>query len=169
MGERLAGFLIDAVDHLNVVESALLEADGDMARTPAHERLGLLRKAAARLGLVRTERLAGVAAALSSTDGKPSPLLLRALARLRKTLETLGQTSREPEGDDRDLIAASEKSPLSDTLARARDRLLEISPAERDPRLAALIARLAALGAELERIELDDSSDKGPGAQDTAA
>ena len=48
MGERLAGFLIDAVDHLNFVESALLCADGDTARTLAHERLSLLRKAAAR-------------------------------------------------------------------------------------------------------------------------
>jgi hypothetical protein len=169
MGERLAGFLIDAVDHLNFVESALLCADGDTARTLAHERLSLLRKAAARLGLVRTERLAGVAAALFSAGGEPGPLVLRALARLRKTLDALAETSREPEGDDRDLIAASEKSPLSDTLARARDRLLEISPAERDPRLAALIARLAALGAELERIELEDALDKGPGAQDTAA
>jgi hypothetical protein len=169
MGERLAVFLIDAVDHLSAVESALLGADRDRARAPTQERLGLLRKAAARLGLVRTERLAGVVAALLCPAGEPSPLLLRALARLRKILDALGETSREPEGDDGDLIAASEKSPLSDTLARARDRLLEISPAERDPRLAALIARLAALGAELERIELDNSSDQAPGAQDTAA
>jgi len=170
MGGQLAGFMVDAVGHLNAIELALLGAESERARMWAIDQLRSLQETAEGLMLARTAGIAEAAAALLARGPEANPFALRAMARLRDLLRTLEKTGVEPHGDDHDLLAAAERhTPLADTLARARDRLLEISPAERDPRLGALIARLIALGAELERLELGDALETGANARDTAA
>jgi hypothetical protein len=165
MGAQLAGFMVDAVGHLNAVESALLTADESDARAQACDRLDLLRDAAASLAFARMTRIASAAVLLLARGREARPFVFRAVTRLRDILGAVARTGTEPSGEDDDLTAAAEKlPPLSDTLARARDRLLEISPTERDPRLGALIARLIALGAELEMLEPGDAEAGAHGA-----
>lgn len=154
MDDLLAGFLADAADHLGAIEGAVLRADtGDgAAHKDALTRLAALKGQAASLGLHRVERISQAAESLLGGQGEARALLLRALLRLRDILAAIDQAGFEPPGDDGDLIAAGamDRLPsLADMLTSARDRLMEISAQDRDPRLSALLSRLSSLGAEL--------------------
>src|SRR5262245_53930809 len=129
MDAQLAGFLADAVGLANDLELSVRDADDESTHARTLDRLALLQEAAAGLALGRTAGIANAASVLLARGRTARPLLLRALARLRQVLTTAAITGIEPPGDDHDLMAAEKPLPLSDILARARDRLLEISPA----------------------------------------
>jgi two-component system chemotaxis sensor kinase CheA len=153
MQAPITAFLLAASEDLDAVEAALLRAESAAGGAEARRRLAAIAAAAAAAGLTRSERVAGAAEALLARGGAAQHLVFRALMRLREILNGLADTEAEPAGDDSDLIAAAESDrlpSLADTLARARDRLLEVSAENRDPRLSALLERLAALGSELE-------------------
>lgn len=154
MDDLLSEFLAEASAHLDAIEAAVLRAEkgGESGRDEALRRLHSLKGAAACLSLTRIERLTHAAESLAARDSEARPFLIRALMRLRDMLDALARSGAEPPGDDGDILSAVERDrlpSLADTLALARDRLLEIAPSERDPRLSALLARLSMLGAEL--------------------
>lgn len=156
MDELIADFLAEASDHLDTVEATILHARSGAAQADAHACLNTLKTQAEALSLQRAARICAAADALLGNGQEALPLLLRALMRLRDILSDLAETGAEPAGDDSDLISAAEKNrlpTLSDTLAFARERLLQIAPAERDPRLNELLSRISSLGAELHDTE----------------
>jgi hypothetical protein len=149
----LDAFLLAAADGLDAAEAAFLCAESSEGAAAARRGLADIAGAAAAGGYLRAERIARAADALIAHGGAARHLVVRAFLRLRDVLRALADCGEEPAGEDSDLVAAaqSDRLPsLADTLAHARDRLLEISAEHRDPRLEALLERLASLGSELE-------------------
>lgn len=152
MDDLAAEFVTEASAQLDAAEAAIFAGDS-MGSDEAARRLHSLRGAAGRLSFTRIEALAHIAESLLARGPPARPFLLRAIMRIRDVLIALEAQGAEPRGNDADLVSAAEQDrlpSLADTLAHARDRLLEISPGLRDPRLNALLSRLNALGVELE-------------------
>lgn len=149
----LGQFLDEAAGQLDAIEAGLLQG-----RAPAEAltRLAALRGDCMAAGLTRMERIARALEGLIGAGGATRPLILRGLMRLRDIVRAVSHAGVEPPGDDSDLTAAAAygRAPsLADTLAQARDRLLEIAPGARDPRLSALLARLEGIKADLADAE----------------
>ncbi|MBL8548960.1 MAG: hypothetical protein JNJ73_03170 [Hyphomonadaceae bacterium] len=144
-------FLRTSSADLDAVEAALLRVDAIEGAAEACQRLAAISDAAHGQGLPRIATIAAAAERLVSRGAPARALALRAIMRLKDVLRATGET--EPAGDDSDLLSAAEAErlpSLADTLAQAHARLLEIAPDNRDPRLTALLDRLANLGAGLE-------------------
>ena len=160
-------FLRTSCDDLDTVEDALIVNSGEGAQT-ACARLAAIAQGAGIQGLVRTARIANAAELLVGRGPEARALALRAILRLRDLLRTLNESQAEPPGDDSDILAAAtepDRPPsIADTLALARERLLEIAAHNRDPRLDALLERIANLGSEIEA-----DSDDAPAVEKTDA
>lgn len=167
MDQRLSDFAGQAAARLNAAESALIRGGAPQAQI-ARAALGAIAASAARIGLSRCETIAHAGAELIAQGEDAYPMALRGLMRLREVLDAIAAGGREPPGADDDLVAAATQTlppSIADTLAQARERLMEIAPGARDPRLAAIIDRLADLSAEIGHHRQDEAPAKPPGAR----
>lgn len=165
MDQRLSDFAGQAAARLSAAESALIRGGATHTQI-ARAALGAIAASAARLDFCRSETIAQAGAELIAQGEDAYPMALRGLMRLRDVLTEIASSGREPPGADDDLVAAATKvlpPSIAETLAQAHARLLEIAPAARDPRLAAIIDRLADLSAEIDHE--DETPAKPPGAR----
>ncbi|MBI1188965.1 MAG: hypothetical protein GC206_16795 [Alphaproteobacteria bacterium] len=152
MDQRLSDFAGQAAARLDAAETALIRGGAAPAQV-ARAALGAIAASASRLALPRCETIAQASAELIAQGEDSYPMALRGLMRLREVIDAIGESGREPAGVDDDLVAAATRTlppSITDTLAQARARLMEIAPSARDPRLAAIIERLGDLTAEIE-------------------
>jgi hypothetical protein len=165
MDQRLSNFAGQAAARLDAAETALLRGGATHAQI-ARAALGAIAASAARLDLCRAETIAQASAELIAQGEDAYPMALRGLMRLRDVLTQIGSAGAEPPGADDDLVAAATNAlppSIAETLAQAHARLLEIAPAARDPRLAAIIDRLADLSADIDHE--DQPPAEPPGAR----
>ena len=167
-------FLRTSSADLDAIEAALLRADAAQGLDEACRRLVAIAEGGKAQAYPRIASIAAAAKRLLENGAGTRALALRALMRLKDVLRGATVES-EPQGDDSDLLAAAEAErlpSLSDALAQAHAKLQEIAPDTRDPRLTALMQRLANLNAgfdetspQADEAEADEAETKQPGAK----